>query len=74
VVLPNTNKGYTPESNVDWQWLPRRIVHNSMMRLQQNTYRITTQQAHFIPPGLPSWTFACTVSSQQIGFYFLVFP
>jgi len=38
-------KSYTPESNIDWQWLPRWIVHNSMMCLQQNIHGIMTQKA-----------------------------
>ena len=27
-----------------------------------------------LPPGLPPRTFACTVSSELLGFYFLFFP
>jgi len=34
---------YKPESNIDGQRLPRWIVHNSMMCLQQNIHSITVQ-------------------------------
>ena len=77
-LISTTNLAKKSERHWYLSWAPWTVLEYKNFgepRMPHNPdtclYNITTS---FLPPGLPLWTIARTVSSELLGFCFLVFP